>query len=35
MSQIPRLRKDRAAEPVLAESLKDQAYETRPARSRP
>ena len=27
MSQITRLRKDRAAEPVLAESLKDQAYE--------
>src|SRR5258705_6145785 len=27
MNQITRLRKDRAAEPVLAESLKDQAYE--------
>src|SRR5216684_3119851 len=26
MNQITRLRKDRAAEPVLAESLKDQAY---------
>ncbi len=27
MNQITRLRKDRAAEPVMAESLKDQAYE--------
>jgi DNA-binding transcriptional regulator YhcF (GntR family) len=27
MNQISRLRKDRAAEPVLAEALKDQAYE--------
>jgi hypothetical protein len=27
MNQITRLRKDRAAEPVLAESLKEQAYE--------
>ena len=27
MNQITRLRKDRAAEPVLAESLKDRAYE--------